>query len=129
MPKNLTPRQRRAVEALLSNWDTTKAAEAASVSRDTLYRWLRSDNFRDAIQDATRAALENLSRGLVTLGGNALKVLDNAMIGDSPMQAGARVRAADIILSRLLQISELVDLESRVSTLEKAAKNDNQKKS
>jgi phage terminase small subunit len=118
MPENLTPKQRKAIEALLSNWDTTKAAQAAGVSRDTLYRWMRSNNFKGAMQDSTQAALENLSRGLVTLAKKAIDALEKAVEGDSPLQVAARVRAADIILGRLLQLTELVELEARVSALE-----------
>lgn len=121
MNENLTPKQRRAVEALLTNWDTTQAAQAAGVSRDTLYRWMREERFRAALNDATRQALEGLSRSLIVLGDKAARTLEEALDAfQTP--TGAKVRAADIVLSRILQLRELVDLEARVTELERGRK-------
>ena len=39
---------------------------------------------------------------------------------DTEVASGARVRAADIVLSRLLNLKELADLETRVAALEQA---------
>ena len=77
--------------------------------------------FREELQAATRASLENLSRGLVTLGGRALEVLAAALDDPTTNQA-AKVRAADIILSKILALRELVDLEERISELERTVK-------
>jgi phage terminase small subunit len=121
MPENLTAKQRKCIEALLTKWDTTQAAAAAGVSRDTLYRWLKGPAFREELQNATRASLEALSRGLVTLGGQALDVLA-ATLDDPKANQAAKVRAADIILSKILSLRELIDLESRLSALEEVIK-------
>ena len=40
-PPSLTPKQRRAVAALLTTGEVTAAAREAAVSKDTLYRWLK----------------------------------------------------------------------------------------
>ena len=117
MTDNLTPKQHKAVESLLTTWDTTAAAAAAGVSRDTLYKWMRSKEFRQALQDATRASLENLSRGLVTLGTKAMTVLSDAL-DDTTAPAAAKVRAAEIVLTKILALRELVDLEERITALE-----------
>jgi hypothetical protein len=42
-------------------------------------------------------------------------------MSDSTTPVGARVRAADITLTRLLQLRELATLEARVQALESAA--------
>jgi phage terminase small subunit len=118
MRANLTPRQRRTIESLLTCADVTEAARQAKVSRDTVYRWLKQDAFRSALDQAVQESMAALSRNLVALGDKARKALADALDGDSPTQAGTRVRAADIVLSRLLQLRELVSLEERVSRLE-----------
>jgi phage terminase small subunit len=123
MAENLTYRQRKAVEALLSTTDTTQAALAAGVSRETVYRWMRDPAFRDALKAGAAEALEALSRSLVRLSDKAIKTLEDALTYDLKAP-GARVRAADVILGRLLQLKELVDLEGRVSDLERMARND-----
>jgi hypothetical protein len=116
---NLTPRQRRTITALVTCGDITQAAADAKVSRDTIYRWMKQEGFKAALDLAVEDSLAALSRELVRLGGKATGVLSAAMEGNSPMEAAARVRAADIVLSRLLQLRELADFESRLNRLEK----------
>ena len=115
--KKLTPRQRKAVQALLTTGDKDQAAAAAGCARRTIYRWLRLDVFQQALTDAEADALAELSRELVRLAGLAAGTLEQAM-GDRDATAGQRIRAADIVLSRLLQLRQLVDLEQRIQALE-----------
>jgi phage terminase small subunit len=117
MRENLTPKQRRAIEALLTTGDVTQAAQEARVSRETIYQWMKRPVFRTALRDGTQQALESLSRSLVGLGDKAVKTLADAL-EDSAAGPSVRVRAADLVLGRLLQIRELVDLEERVCRLE-----------
>ena len=123
MSENLTPRKRKAIETLLTSGDVTQAARAAGVSRETLYRWLKAPDFQAALNDSTRQALESLSRTLVTLGEKAADTLRQAL-EDSTLAPGARVRAADIVLARILQLRELVDIETRLAKLEREVHND-----
>ena len=115
-PKKPTARQRKAITALLTTGDKNQAAEAAGVSRRTLYRWLHQAEFRAALQLAETEALDELSRELVRLAGKAARTLERAM--DSAELDNARIRAADIVLSRLLQLRELVTIEQRLAALE-----------
>jgi phage terminase small subunit len=116
----LTPKQRRAVAALLSAGDVTAACAAAGISRDTLYRWMKQPAFLEAVRTAEAGALDDLSRSLVTLGHSATETLAAAMAAESAPWA-TRVRAADAVLGRLLQLRELATLEARVTELERAA--------
>jgi len=111
-----TPKQRRALAELLTTGDKVQAAKAAGVSRRTLYRWLHQDAFRQALQAAETEALGELSRNLVRLAGKAARTLEDAM--DNAEKDGQRIRAADIVLARLLQLRELVDIEQRLQALE-----------
>jgi transposase-like protein len=125
MPRNLThpdlsAKQRRAVQALLTTGEVTAAAKEAGVSRETLHRWLRQPAFADAVREAEARALDDLSRLLVRLGRTAAATLAKAM-NDPAAPYATRVRAADASLSRLLQLRELATLEGRVRALEAAA--------
>jgi len=115
--RTLSAKQRRAVAALLTEPDTTAAAKAAGVSRDTLYRWLAEPAFQAALRDAEAGAIAAVSRALVRLAERAAATLDGAMT-DPAAASSTKVRAADIVLARLLQVRELVALESRVAELE-----------
>ena len=113
----LTARQNRAILALLSERDTASAAAKAGVSRETIYKWLKQPAFRAALAAAEAEALDSLSRALVALGSQATETLESVM-STPAAPAGVRVRAADVVLARLLQLRELSQLEARVSALE-----------
>jgi len=113
----LTPKQRKAVAALLTTGEVTAAAREAEVSKDTLYRWLKQPVFLAAVRQAEAAALDELSRLLVRLGRTAAATLAKAM-SDPVAPYPTRVRAADAALGRLLQVRELATLEARVAELE-----------
>src|SRR5436190_1559367 len=59
---DLTPKQRKAVEALLTTGEVSGAAEAAGVSRDTVYRWLKAPAFLAAVREAEARGLRALER-------------------------------------------------------------------
>ena len=119
-PDGLSPKQRKAVEALLATGEVSAAAREAGVSRATLHRWLKEAAFLAAVRAAEARSLDDLSRLLVRLGRTAAATLAKAMAEPSAPWA-TRVRAADAALGRLLQLRELATLEARVAALEEAA--------
>ena len=119
----LSLKQRKAVESLLATGEVKAAAAAAGIHRDTLHRWLKEAPFQAAVHEAEAAALDDLSRVLVGLGRTAVATLGAAM-SESGTPAATRVRAADVTLSRLLELRELAQLEARVQALETAVEQD-----
>lgn len=120
MPTDLTHKQRRAIPALLSAPTVEDAAALAGVSRESLYRWLRSDpRFRDELHAAEAAALAETSRRLVGLAGRALATIAGVM-DDESASATVRLRAAESVLGHLLRVRELVTLEERITALEQS---------
>ncbi len=115
--ERLTPKKRAFVRALLTERDTRAAAQRAGIAESTAYRWVKDGAIQAAILDAEGDALNAVTRGLLRLSREAVNTLDGAM-SDEDTPTGARIRAADIVLSRLLQLRELVTLEERVSALE-----------
>ncbi len=118
--QHLTPRQRKAVESLLTTGEVSAAAREAGIHRDTLHRWLKQPVFHQAVRAAEAQALDDLSRLLVRLGRTAVATLAKAM-SDPATPASSRIRAADAALGRLLQLRELATLEARITALEEAA--------
>jgi transposase-like protein len=116
----ISPKQRRAIEALLTTGDVQAAAQQVGVSRDSLYRWLKQPVFIEAVRAAEAQAIDDLSRLLVRLGRTASGTLAKAM-SDATTPVAAKIRAADIVLNRLLQLRELATLEARVVELERSA--------
>jgi thiamine phosphate synthase YjbQ (UPF0047 family) len=115
----LSLKQRKAVEALLTTGEVKAAAAAVGIHRDTLHRWLKETSFQAAVREAEAAALDDLSRVLVGLGRTAVTTLNEAM-SEPGTPAATKVRAADVTLSRLLQLRELAQLEARMQALEAA---------
>lgn len=116
--KKLTPNQRRAVESLLTSGSVTQAAEAAGVTRNTLYRWMKDTDFIEAMRDAEAEAVAGLSRSLAGLGESAAAAFREALEPDQKITV--RLRAAEAVTDRLLKLRELVDLEARLIALENA---------
>jgi transposase-like protein len=119
-PEPLSPKQRRAVEALLATGEVAAAAREAGINRSTLYRWLKERAFLSAVRAAESEALDELSRLLVRLGRTAVATIAKAM-SDPVTPVATKVRAADVALGRFLQLRELAQLEARVQTLEQSA--------
>lgn len=115
----LTPRQRRAVEALLVASTLEAAAERAGVHRNTLRAWMADALFCTELHKATTATLDATVRRLTALSAQACDVLADMMSGKTVVDT-TKLRAADIVLARLLAMRELHDLERRIAALEQA---------
>lgn len=71
----LTTAQRRGIAALLTARDIQSAAEAAGVSRKTLYRWLQLDAFRRELHQAEEATIAAAASRLSGMQAEALDAL------------------------------------------------------
>jgi hypothetical protein len=116
---SLGARQERLLAALLTEGDIASACEAARVSRSTAMRALRDPAFQEALRAAESERLREATRVLVTLGAKAARVLEKAL-DDAEAPMAARVRAADIALTKLLALRTAVDVEARLTALEAA---------
>lgn len=116
--KNLTPRQRKAIEALLTSGTVEAASKAAGVSRESLYRWLKDASFVSELRATEALAVESLARSLAGLGDLAASALRDAL---SDAKITVRLRSAEIVTDRLLKLRELVSIEQRLAELEAKA--------
>jgi hypothetical protein len=112
----LSPRKMRAIDALLSQPSVKAAAEIAHVGYRTLKRWLREDKaFTGELARLEREALEQTLFRLASASGEALSVARLVML--SPGEISLRLRAADMILGKLLPLRES-ELERRLVDVE-----------
>jgi len=114
----LTPRQLRAINALLTRPTVAAAAGVLGVAPSTLYRWLNEPAFRSALAQAEGEAVAAAGRRLVALAQGALDELARAMT-DAQTPAPTRVRAAEVVLGHLLKYREIVAFETRLDALER----------
>ena len=114
----LTPKQHRALVALLQSRTIGDAATAAQISERQLMRWLQQPEFiselrqaeEDIISDAVRALVVDLSANHQTL---------RAIRSDETQPGSVRVRAAVALDDSLLRWRELLTLETRIAEIEK----------
>lgn len=119
----LTAKQQRFVRHLLSEKDTRAAARAAGVSERTGYRWIALPAVQAALADLEGAALSEVTRGLLRLASQAIGTLEEAM-NEPDARLSARIRAADVVLARLLSLRALATLEERITQLERSMADD-----
>jgi len=114
----LTPRQERAVTALLTAPDQSAAAAACGIGRRTLTRWLTTPEFREAYRLASAQRLVETIGLLRVAAGEALVTLRAALKSENDH---VRVRAAVALLELAVKV-EVDELAERVTALETTAK-------
>ena len=115
----MTPRQQKALAALLTSPSKAAAAKAAGIAPRTLRDYLADPEFqaayRDAfgnmVEDATRQAPQAISPAMSTL---------REIVEDREEDAQARISAARAILSHGLKLIETTDILNRLQELETA---------
>lgn len=119
MMKNgtLTARQTRAIELLLTGKPIKEVADSLNVSRGTVYRWLEQPKFNAVVNHEKSLIVERLSLALANLGQKAVDTLKEAL-DDPSAGTSVRVRAADIVISRMLVFADQVELSARIANLE-----------
>ena len=117
IPVKLRTKQKRAIKALLEYRTIATAAEAASVSERTIYRWFDVPAFRAALNKAEGQAIDAATRNLLTLSKAAINVFYEIM-QDETISPGVRLRAADRVMDHLVRLRELRDIEQRLVNLE-----------
>lgn len=113
----LSAKQLKAVDALMQGMSCKEAGLAAGVSDSTVDTWLKLPNFKAAIAAAKSEAFREAARKLSFSSKIAVDTLVE-VCGDKEFPGSVRVRAAESILSNAIKISEMADLQERISTLE-----------
>jgi hypothetical protein len=114
----LSSKQRRAIAALLVKPTIASAATDCGVTQITLYRWLREDEFRQALTDAESQAIDVAARRLVQLTEAAISVIV-MVLADRSAAPGIRLKAAQVVLENMLRLVEIRSISARLAELEK----------
>jgi hypothetical protein len=113
----ISRKQEQAIAALLEKPTLTEAAAAAGCAVRTLKNWLACPTFQTQYAAARRQVLEQAVVRLVGAANEAVDTLAANLGADRP---GDQIRAAALILEHAGRGVELLDLESRLSALERA---------
>lgn len=118
-PGELTPRQRRAIAALLQARNAAEAAGLAGIGKRTLYRWMLDPAFRAELTRAEAETIDAAGRRLLAGQDAALDVLSGMMADPNATDANKR-QAAQAWLDHTLRWRELRNVEERLTELEAA---------
>ena len=116
----LSPKQQRALEALLVSDSRNAAAAAAGIDVKTMRKYLREEGFLTAYRAAFDAKVEDATRQAQQALAPALKTLLE-ICNDNKAGALTRISAARSILEYALKLGAQYDLTARVEALEKEA--------
>lgn len=115
-PTKLTRKQRAFLSICPGNGNITELCERAGVTRSSFYTWIeKSPEFRAAYGEVYKNTLSELANRLVSLGGQALETLAGGMTSD---KESLRVKSAALVLSNLVSLKNVVDIEDRLTALE-----------
>jgi hypothetical protein len=114
---NLSPRQNRAIEALVSGASASVAASYAGVTPKQVYQWLKKPVFKQEIKDRNHEILESAVNHLTRAASDSVLLLQQA-VRDPNQSMNIRIRAADMILTHLNSYKKLYELEDRLVQLE-----------
>lgn len=116
MGKNVTPKQFKAIAALLLG-TIDDAAEAAGVTDRTIHRWLKEVAFKKALAEAEAAALAEAAR--IAAGGATRAVQELVgILEDDSTEPKHRIAAARALLSTLPSVRMIGSIEQKLADLE-----------
>ena len=115
--RKLTPKQERALVALLSTGTVRDAAELCKISEASLFRFLQVPEFQRRYREARRQLVETAIAQLQSDCSIAVKTL-REIAEDTKAPAGSRVAAARTILEQSINAVEIMDLQERIERLE-----------
>ena len=113
----LSPRQERAIAALMTEQSILRAAQVAGVGERTLHKWLDRPHFAAEYRRVRREAFRQAVSLCQRLASSAVATLAKIM-ADTKAPYSAKVSAAQALLKFGREGIELEDLEARLSALE-----------
>ena len=115
LPAPLTPRQLRAIAAILGTPSMDAAAKRARVGRTTLYVWLRDPAFREELTRRQGEVFDASLARLKCLAGDAVNGLGELVAAHSESVKRAACRD---ILDAAFKVKELHEIDDRLTALE-----------
>jgi hypothetical protein len=114
--QGLPQKQTKAIVSLLSCRTVSEAASQAGVNESTVWRWMREESFKDALQEAKQRIVTQAIIQLQQATGEAVGTLRGIM-ADGEAPASARVTAAKAVLDMAVKAIKMEEMEARLMTL------------
>jgi hypothetical protein len=118
MSENLSSKQTRAINALLSEPGFGRAAGKVGVTERTLRRWMQEPHFLLAYREASTGAIKHTVGRLQSASGDAVTVLQIVM-RDAKNPPIVRLNAAKAVIEFALKGLDHDELQRRIEVLER----------
>ncbi len=115
--EHLKPKQRAAIDALLTEKTKIDAAAKAGVSRTQIYKWLQDPIFKSALIEAEAAARNEIKRRIIKRAENLADTIADIMESEEATPA-VRLSAAARLGDLFFRSDDQADLEQRITALE-----------
>ena len=115
--EKLSRKQEQSIGALLTEPTIFAAAAAVGIGEATLRRWMKRVDFTTEYRAARRQVVEQATARLQQASGGAVDTLVKSLEASSE---SVQLRAAMAILADATSAVELLDLEERLSALERS---------
>lgn len=119
--KDLSARQKRFLQALLTSKSAREAAQKAGIGEKTAYRWLRLPQVQSAIAEAEGQVLADTMRRLLGMTGVVVDTLHD-LLNNPRLLPTERLKVAQAVLDNLLRLRNVTTLEARLAELEEQVK-------
>lgn len=119
-----TPKQDTFIQSLLAGNSIVTSAKAVGIAEKTAHLWLKLPSVQKAYRDAQHHVFDEALTGLMLDVGEARATLV-AIMKDDEATPSVRVRAAQIILERAIEIHKVSELEEKIAELEQLVKERN----
>lgn len=111
-------RQQKAIAALMQTMSIEQAARTSGISSRQIHRWLKDPAFRQELSATQGEIMQGVIRALTTMQQAAVKTIYETMTSfDAP--AWVRIRAAEMLLETFTRFYSTLELDRRLSELEK----------
>ena len=114
---NLNTRQKKLIEALLTERTPREAMEKVGIAQSTYYRWRNDPIFTQALHKAESAGMNEASRRLVAGSNKIIEKLE-AMLDKTHITDAVLLRVIQVYADLLFKFRETGQLEERITALE-----------
>lgn len=119
----LTPKQQRAIEALVQGKTNQEAAAAAGVNRKTITRWLQQPEFQTALRTAQHAAYDEAMADLAATSRLAVQRLRKLLNSSKTSEQGI-ISAARLVLDGAFRGHEQAEMKRQLQEIERMLDDD-----
>jgi hypothetical protein len=117
---NLSTRQKKLIEALITERKPVEAMEKAGISQSTYYRWRSDPVFIQALHKAESAGMNEASRRLIAGSDNIIEKLET-MLNNPKLNDSVMLRVIQVYADLLFKFRDQSNIEERLTELEKLA--------